>query len=121
MLGLGEEVGRAQLRVGGLVGDDQHLAGAGRQVDAYAARHEQLRGRDPAVARADDLVDRPHRLGSVRERGDRLRAADRVDLVDPELSRRREQRRRRARRGHGDPLVTPASCAGTAAMTSEEG
>jgi len=40
-----------------------------------------LGGRDVHVARTDDHVDGPDRLGPVRESGDRLRAADPVHLV----------------------------------------
>ena len=62
------------------VGDDQHFRRAGDHVDADRAEHLALGGRDIGVAGPDDLGDRPDRLGAIGERGDRLRAADAVDL-----------------------------------------
>ena len=62
------------------VGDDQHFRRAGDHVDADRAEHLPLGGRDIGIARPDDLGDRPDRLGAVGKRGDRLRAADPVDL-----------------------------------------
>ena len=62
------------------VGDDQHFRRAGDHVDADGAEHLALGGGDIGIARPDDLGDRPDRLGAVGKRGDRLRAADPVDL-----------------------------------------
>ena len=47
--------------------------------------------RDVAVPGADDDVDRADGLGAVGQRGDRLRTADAVHLVDPDQRRRRER------------------------------
>ena len=103
MLGLRLEIGGAKRRIGALVGDDQHLARAGRKIDPDHARDEQLgRGR-PALAWPDDLVHALDRLGAVGERRDRLGAADAVDLVQPELTRGGENRRVELRGRHGDP------------------
>ena len=82
VLGLGQQVGRDPRRVGGGIGDDQHLGRAGDHVDADGAEHLALGGGDVGVARADDLADRRDGLGAVGERADRLRAADAVDLGD---------------------------------------
>ena len=106
--------------VGGLVGDHDHLARAGGEVDADAARNEQLRSGDVGIARADDAVDGGDRVGAEGERCDRLRAADRVDLVETELAGDDE----RDIDGFGVTTamrLTPATSAGTAAMTSDEG
>ena len=66
------------------------------------------------------------RLGAVGERGDRLGAADRVDLVDPAERRGGEDRRVRAGRpGPGGEATatrsTPATRAGIAHITTLEG
>ena len=93
MLGLTDQVGGQQARVGGLVGDDADLGGAGDRVDAHERGDERLGGGHEDVARAGDLVDRVAQhvsvlrlgaLGSVCEHGDGLGATDRVDLVDAE-------------------------------------
>ena len=117
VLGLGEQVGGARGRVGGLVGDHEHLARPGGQVDRDAARDEQLRRGHPPVAGPDDLGDRRDRLGAVGERGDRLRAADRVHLVDAELARRSPASPPSGRGVATAIRVTPATRAGTAVIT----
>ena len=58
-----------------------HLRRAGHHVDADLAEHLALGGGDIGVAGADDLGDRRDGLGAVGERGDRLRAADAIDLA----------------------------------------
>jgi hypothetical protein len=104
VLGLREEVGGALARVGRRVGDHDDLAGAGGEIDGDARRDEHLRGGDPGVAGADDLVDRSDRRRPVGERRHRLRAADGVDLLHPELACRRERRLCGARRDDDDAL-----------------
>ena len=68
-----------------------------------------------------DRIDRGDRLGAVRERRDGLGAADRVHLV-----RRRARAPRRGSRRTGSASRrrsrrTPATSAGTAVITSEDG
>ena len=82
MLGLRHEVDGDEARIGRLVGHDAHLGRTGDHVDAHIAADELLRSGHERVARAGDLVDRRDLLGAVRERGDGLRAANRVDLGD---------------------------------------
>ena len=105
--------------VGGVVGDDEHLARAGGEVDRDVARDEQLCLGHPGVPRADDPVDRGDRLGAVGEGGDRLRAADRVELVDAEFPATASV----ASEGRGVATAirrTPATLAGTAVITRDE-
>ena len=96
------------LGVGRLVGDHDHLARAGGQVDADAARDEQLRGGDVRVPRADDAVDgrrssrcrrrarrRPAPRRSRRSRRDRARGRRRGSHRRGSASRRRSAARRR--------------------------
>ena len=85
VLGLRHEVDRDERGHRGLVGEHEDLGGAGEHVDAHVAHDELLGGGHVRVAGADDLVDARDGLGAVRERGDRLRAADLVDLVDAGL------------------------------------
>ncbi|MDO8210291.1 hypothetical protein Q7L65_07735 [Conexibacter sp. CPCC 206217] len=74
--------GRDEARVGGAVGDDQHLGRPGQQVDPDAPEQLPLRLRDVGVAGADEhvdgrqLVDQPE-----RERGECLHAAEADDGV----------------------------------------
>ena len=81
MLGLAEQVGGADFAVDAVVGDDQRLGRAGEQVDADAAEQLALGFRHIGVAGADDHVDRLDRLGAERHGGDRLHAAEHIDLV----------------------------------------
>ena len=125
VLGLRHEVDGDERGHGGLVGEDENLAGAGEHVDAHVA-HDELLGRGHVgVAGADDLVDARDGVGAVRERGDRLRAADLVDLVDAGLGGCRERVRvhgavGRGRHDHRD-LVDPATIAGIAFMSTLDG
>ena len=81
VLGLAEQVGGAHLAVDAVVGDDQRLGRAGEQIDADAAEQLALGLRHIGVAGADDHVDGGDRLGAERHGGDRLHAAEHVDLV----------------------------------------
>ena len=81
MLGLAEQVGRADLAVDAVVGDDQRLGRPGEQVDADTAEQLALRLRHVGVAGTDDHVDAGDRLGAERHGGDRLHAAEHENLV----------------------------------------
>ena len=63
VLGLGQQVGGGELRVGGLVGDEQRFGRAGELVDGDDAVDPALGEDDEDVAGAIDLVDVRH--GSV--------------------------------------------------------
>ncbi len=82
VLGLGEQVGGDEGRVGAVVGEDQDLAGAGDAVDVDEPEDLALGGGDVGVAGADDLVDAGDLAGAERGGGDRLGAADGEDPVD---------------------------------------
>ena len=81
VLGLRAEVECHPIGIRGVPGDHHQLRGAGDPVDPDLAGELALRLLDVAVAGPGDHVDRFDRVRSERERGDRLRAADRVDLV----------------------------------------
>ena len=81
MLGLAEQVGGADFAVDAVVGDDQRLGRPGQQVDADAAEQLPLGLRHIGVAGADDHVDRLDAFGAERHGGDRLHAAEHVDVV----------------------------------------
>ena len=102
VLGLRDQVGRDPARVRARVGDDQHLRRPRHRVDVDLPEHQPLGRRHPLIARAHDLVDARHRLGPVRQRRHRLRAADLEHPIDPRQPGRRQRLRRRARRHHHD-------------------
>ena len=72
---------------------DEEVARAGEAVDADVAGDQSLRLLHVEVARPGDDVDARNGLRAVRERGDRLRTAHRVDLVDAADRARREDGR----------------------------
>ena len=124
VLGLRQQIGGDPVRIGGPVGKDQHLRGTGDHVDADTAEHQPLGGGDIGIAGADDLRHRRDRLGAVGERGNRLRAADAIDLVDAGQPCGRQHQRieppLRRRHRHHQPL-TPATLAGTAFISTDDG
>ena len=96
-------------RVRALVGDDEHFRRTREAVDAADAEHLALRFGDVDVAGPDDLVDGRDRRRPVRERGDRLRAAGGVQLVDAGQRAREQHGRVHAavalRRRHDDDAL----------------
>ena len=95
VLGLGGQVELQRLDVGARGGDHREVARAGEPVDPDDARDLPLGLLHPQAARADDHVDLRDRLGAVGERGDRLRAGDAEDGVDPAQLGGGEDRRMR--------------------------
>ena len=91
MLGLQNHIDGGEISWIGAVGDHDHLGwpGKGRR-DADRAGDLLLGERDIDVARTDDDIDGPNRLGAMRDGADRLRPADRHDLVGACDLRRRE-------------------------------
>ena len=87
---------------------DQQVARAGEPVDARRSPESCALGLlHVQVPRPDDHIHAPHRLGSVGERGDRLRAAHPVHALDPAQPAGAEDRRVDApvasgRGAHGD-------------------
>ena len=109
-----------------LVGDDEDLAGAGQAVDADLAHHLTLGLGDVGVARPHDDVAARDRGRAEGHGRDRLGAADGIQVVDAEEP---------AGGGHagGHAAVaaaaasrrrcgsTPATCAGMAVMSTDDG
>jgi len=119
MLGLGEQVQRQRPRVGILPEDDQQLARAGEAVNSDAVAQLALGLLDPRASGSHDHIDRIDRLRAQRERGDRVSAAEPVDLVDPAEHRRGENHRMgvavRSRRADDHDLADACStCRGGA-------
>ena len=83
VLGLGQKIGGDPGGIVVAIGDHQDLGRPGDHIDADGAEHLALGGSDIGVARPHHLVDRTHCLGAIGEGGDRLGAADALDLVDP--------------------------------------
>ena len=81
MLGLAEQICRAHFGIGGVVGNDQGLGRSGQQVDADTAEQLPLRLRDERIAGADQHVDGRNARGAESHRGDRLNAAQQIDLI----------------------------------------
>ena len=108
MLGLAEQIGGANLAVHAVVGDDQGFGRTGEQVDADAAEELALGFRHIGVAGPDDHVHRADCLGAERHGGDRLHAAEHVNLVGATKMHRGDDRRVRPafeRRRTGDDAV----------------
>ena len=80
MLGLRQEIGGNPVGIAGAVGDHEHFRRTGDHVDADLAEHQPLCRGDIGIAGADDLCDRRDGRGAPGQRGDRLRAADTIDL-----------------------------------------
>ena len=86
MFRLRDQVGRDPFGIEA-AGDDDDFRGAGIEIDRAVAGHQRLRRRDVAIARPDDLVDARNGGGAVRERRDRVRAADAEQLRDARFER----------------------------------
>ena len=80
MLGLGEQIGRHPRGIGSAVGNDQHLARTGQEVDGDASEELAFGLDHIAVAGAENFVDRGDRLGAEGQRGHGLRTAHAVNL-----------------------------------------
>ena len=109
VLGLSQQIGGDELRIGGFVGDQQRLGRTGKLVDIDDAEDTALGQHDEDVARSVDLVDVGNGLGAIGHRRDGLRATDAKDAIDAgHLGRRQDQRRdfatRSTRRADDDLL-----------------
>ena len=82
VLRLGHQVGRHLLGAGGVIGDDQHLAGPRQRIDAHPAIDRLLGQRHPQVAGTADHIDARNRFGPEGQRRDRLGATDPIHLLD---------------------------------------
>ena len=93
VLGLGQHVGRDELRSGGLVGHDHDLARAGDRVDRHVAEHVFLGERHEQVARAHDLVHAGQPRDAIGERRHGLGSAGPHHRRDAELVTGRQHMR----------------------------
>ena len=84
VLGLRDQVGREEPRVGGVVGDDRDLGRARLGVHSDGAGQQPLGRGHVGVARPGDHVHRSAVGGAVGEHGDCLGAACRVHFFDAE-------------------------------------
>ena len=121
VLALGEQVEGDEPRVGGPVGDDEHVAGAEEAVDPDAPGDLALGLLAVEVARAADDVDPPDLLGPVGERRDGVGAAHRVDLGDAQQRRGAGMTGCTGGGAETQTSSTPAARAVTTPMTSVEG
>ena len=125
VLGLREKICGDPRRIAGFIGDDSDFAGPGRHVDVDSPVDHALRSLNVRVAGTDDLVDARNGFRSVGQRCDRLGAADAIDLVQiPSRSSAA------ATSGFSSSALggvtttirsTPATCAGIAFISTEEG
>ena len=81
MLSLAEDIDRAHLGVGRIIGNDQRFGRTGEQVDSDAAEQLPLRLGNEHVAGSHQHIDRPDRFSSDRHRSDCLDAAKDEDLI----------------------------------------
>ena len=98
MLGLAEQIGGDERRIGAVVGDDQDLGRPGGQVDADHAEQLALCLGDVGIAGAGDHVHGAHADAAVCHGAEGLYAADGVDLVGPGLGQGIERERKDAAR-----------------------
>ena len=122
VLGLAQEVAGHHDGIGRIVGDDEDLGRTCEQVDADRAEDLPLGLGDVLVAGPDDHVHRAQRRRPVRHRGERLHAAEAVDLVGARRDHRVERRRvdaavrvgwpLRAGRRAGDDAPDPGDAGG---------
>ena len=119
VLGLAEQVGRAQLGIDGLVGDHQGLGRPGEQVDADAAEQLALGLGDIGVARPDQHVDGRDARGAERHGADRLDAAETIDLVGAGEVLGGDDRRGRPCRDRAAHEVTMRGTPATLAVTTD--
>ena len=126
VFGLGEQIGRDEVRIRGAVGENDDFARAGDHVDVAHSENLALGLGHVQVARTHDLVHLRDAFGPVGEGGHGLGAADPVDFVESEHGGRGQYRRvhgsLRVRAGETTAIsLTPATCAGITAMSREEG
>ena len=80
---LGQQIRRHLVGLGGVVGDHQHLAGAGQGVDRHPAVHHLLGQGHVEIARPTDHIHPGDALGAIGQGRHRLGAAHPVDLIHP--------------------------------------
>ena len=96
MLGLAEQIGRANFAVHALVSDDQCLGRSSKQINADTAEQLALGFGDISIPRSNDHIDGTNGLSAKGHRCDRLHAAEHENLVGAAKMHRRDNRRVRA-------------------------
>ena len=81
MLRLDQEIERQAVDIRGIIGNHHGLRRTGRRTRCQTIGAQSHRGADPRRTRPDDLGATRHRFGAKGDRGDRLGAAGKVDLV----------------------------------------
>ena len=123
MLRLTEQIGRADLAVDRVVGDDERLGRTREEVDADSAEELTFGLGDKGVAGPDQHIDRRDRFGAERHRGDSLDAAKNIDLVGARPCAMAATMAARARRGKAASQAmtrfTPATFAVTTLICAE--
>ena len=125
MLGLAEKIDGDPVGVVVGIGDHQDLGRPRDHVDTHLAEDPALGRRHKGVAGAGDLVHGRDGLGPVGHGRDRLRASDAIYLVDARKPRGQQDQRigHAIRRGRAESTSrsTPATCAGIAFISTEDG
>ncbi len=103
MFGLRQQIGGDPIGIVVAIGHHQDLGRTGNHVDTHRAEHLALGGRHIGIAGSDDLIDGPHRVRTIRECADRLRAPHAPDLIDTRQTRSGQHQRieHAFGRGHG--------------------
>ena len=81
MFGLAEQVGGADFAVDAVVGNDQRFGRAGQKIDPDATEQLTLGLGHIGIAGADDHVDGLDRFGAERHGGNRLHAAENINVI----------------------------------------
>ena len=81
VLGLAEQIGRADLAVHAVIGNDQRFGRTREQIDADTAEELPLSFGHIGVARPHEHVHGADRLGAERHGGNRLHATEYVDVI----------------------------------------
>ncbi len=106
MLGLSQQIGGDNARIGAVVGDGKDLARPGQGINPHLAKDLALGLVDKGVTRPDDFIHHRHALGSPGHSSDCLRAANFKDPVCACEMADRNHRRVRPGRQTGDNLFT---------------
>ena len=126
VLGLCHQIPRQVLRRSGAIGKDDQLAGTGQRLDSDFAEEPPFGLLHVGVTGTNDEVHGRDRLGTKRHRCHGLSTTCGVDLRRlPEAHRRPGRRsapgRRRPAESRHAIWGTPATCAGTIAITALDG
>ncbi|OPZ97488.1 MAG: hypothetical protein BWY71_01603 [Planctomycetes bacterium ADurb.Bin412] len=86
VFGLAEQVGGQPVGAGGLVSDDEDIAGAGETVDIDQAEEFLFGQLRPDAAGADNFIDLGDGIGAEGQGGDGLDAANAIDFRNAQFA-----------------------------------